>query len=62
VGHFLIPRAEAEAKEAVDPFTVEIIRSAVVATTDEMKTNLMRTAYTPTVYEGLDFTVALTDP
>jgi N-methylhydantoinase B len=48
-------------KTQVDPFTVEIIRSGLVATTDEMKTNLMRTAYNRIVYEALDFTVALTD-
>jgi N-methylhydantoinase B len=29
----------------VDAFTAEVIRSTVVAITDEMKTNLMRTAY-----------------
>ena len=45
----------------LDPFTTEIIRSGVIATTDEMKTNLMRTAYNPIVYEAMDFTVALTD-
>ena len=30
---------------AVDAFTAEVIRNAVVAITGEMKTNLMRTAY-----------------
>ncbi len=45
----------------IDPFTVEIIRSGVVATTEEMKTNLMKTSYNPIVYESEDFTVALTD-
>jgi len=45
----------------VDPITAEIIRNAVVAITDEMKTNLMRTAYNMIIYEALDFTVGLFD-
>ena len=44
-----------------NPVTAEIIRSALVAITDEMKTNLMRTAYNPIIYEALDFTVGLFD-
>gem|GEM_PF-4532505 len=32
---------------AVDAFTAEVIRNAVVAITREMKTNLMRTTVTP---------------
>ena len=43
----------------VDPITVEIIRNGVLAVTEEMKTNLMRTAYNIIVYEALDFTVGL---
>src|SRR5256885_12377895 len=45
----------------VDPITAEIVRSALVAITDEMKTNLMRTAYNMIIYEALDFTVGLFD-
>jgi hypothetical protein len=41
----------------LDPFTVEVIREAVVAITDEMKTTLIRTAYSEVIYEGEDFTV-----
>ncbi len=48
-------------EEKLNPFAVEIIRSAVIATTDEMKANLCKTSYTPTVYEAQDFTVAMTD-
>src|SRR2546422_11004567 len=44
-----------------DAITAEIIRNAVVAITDEMKTNLMRTAYNMIIYEALDFTVGLFD-
>ncbi|MDE3076574.1 MAG: hydantoinase B/oxoprolinase family protein, partial [Chloroflexota bacterium] len=46
---------------ATDAFTTEVIRSAVVAITDEMKTNLMRTAYNQIIYEAEDFTVGLFD-
>jgi N-methylhydantoinase B len=45
----------------IDAFTAEVIRSAVVAITDEMKTNLMRTAYNMIIYEAEDFTVGLFD-
>lgn len=44
---------------AVDPITVEIIRNGLLAVTEEMKTNLMRTAYNLIIYEALDFTVGL---
>ena len=43
----------------VDPITVEIIRNGLLAVTEEMKTNLMRTAYNLIIYEALDFTVGL---
>src|ERR1044072_7558703 len=45
----------------VDAFTAEVIRSTVVAITDEMKSNLMRTAYNMIIYEAEDFTVGLFD-
>jgi N-methylhydantoinase B len=44
-----------------DAITAEIIRNALIAITDEMKTNLMRTAYNPIIYEALDYTVGLFD-
>ncbi len=42
-----------------DAVLTEIIRNGVLAVTEEMKTNLMRTAYNPIIYEALDFTVGL---
>ena len=45
----------------IDPVTVEIIRNGLYAVTEEMKTNLMRTAYNLIIYEALDFTVGLFD-
>ena len=47
---------------ATDPVTTEIIRNGVLAVTEEMKTNLMRTAYNIIIYEALDFTVGLFTP
>ncbi len=44
---------------AVDPVLVEIVRNGVMAVTEEMKVNLMRTAYNMIIYEALDFTVGL---
>jgi N-methylhydantoinase B len=44
-----------------DPVLTEIIRNGLVAITEEMKTNLMRTAYNVIIYEALDFTVGLFD-
>ncbi|WP_310734387.1 hydantoinase B/oxoprolinase family protein [Ideonella livida] len=43
----------------VDAVTVEIVRNGLIAVTEEMKTNLMRTAYNLIIYEALDFTVGL---
>jgi N-methylhydantoinase B len=47
--------------DVVDAFTVEVIRSSLVSITEEMKTNLMRTAYNQVIYEAEDFTVGLFD-
>ena len=44
---------------ASDPVLTEIIRNGVLAVTEEMKSNLMRTAYNMIIYEALDFTVGL---
>src|SRR6266568_5804848 len=49
------------ASTGVDVITAEIIRNAVISITDEMKTNLMRTAYNMIIYEAEDFTVGLFD-
>src|SRR5579872_2731805 len=49
-------------KRKVDPVIVEIVRNGVIAVTEEMKTNLMRTAYNMIIYEALDFTTGLFTP
>ncbi len=51
-----MPRKPAPKTDAV---LTEIVRNGVLAVTEEMKTNLMRTAYNMIIYEALDFTVGL---
>ena len=51
--------ATAQQTAAADPIVTEIVRNALVGITEEMKTNLMRTAYNMIIYEALDFTVGL---
>src|SRR4029077_3324369 len=53
--------AEAKPKTTDKPVTTEIVRNGLIAATEEMKTNLMRTAYNMIIYEALDFTVGLFD-
>jgi len=48
-------------KTSVDPITTEIIRNAFIAAADEMNATLIRSAYTPIIYEGKDCSVALLD-
>ena len=38
---------------------LRVVRNGVLAVTEEMKTNLMRTAYNMIIYEALDFTTGL---
>jgi N-methylhydantoinase B len=45
-----------------DPVTTEIVRNGLLAVTEEMKTNLTRTAYNIIIYEALDFTVGIFTP
>ena len=55
--------AEPPAKSAacINPVVTEIVRNGLVAVTEEMKINLMRTAYNMIIYEALDFTVGIFD-
>ena len=54
--------AAAQPKRAADAVLTAIIKNGVLAVTEEMKTNLMRTAYNMIIYEALDFTVGLFTP
>ena len=49
------------AVRTLDPITTEIIRSALTAAADEMNATLIRSAYTPVIYEMKDCSVALLD-
>ena len=42
-----------------DPITVEIVRSALIACSLEMKVDLRRTAYNPIINEMNDFSVGI---
>src|SRR5215510_6885568 len=55
-------RGKTSAKRTADPVVTEIVRNGVIAVTEEMKTNLMRTAYNIIIYEALDFTTGLFTP
>jgi N-methylhydantoinase B len=55
-------RKKAGKTPRLDPVIAEIVRNGVIAVTEEMKTNLMRTAYNMIIYEALDFTVGLFTP
>jgi N-methylhydantoinase B len=55
-------KSKAKKSRKVDPVIVEIVRNGVLAVTEEMKTNLMRTAYNMIIYEALDFTTGLFTP
>lgn len=46
---------------SVDPITTEIIRNAFVAIASDMNATLIRSAFTPVIYEGKDCSVALID-
>jgi N-methylhydantoinase B len=53
------PRKVGISRPKADAVLTEIVRNGVLAVTEEMKTNLTRTAYNPIIYESLDFTVGL---
>ena len=52
-------RSMSTAAPRITPVLMEIVRNGVIAVTEEMKTNLTRTAYNMIIYEALDFTVGL---
>ncbi|GAB3383953.1 hydantoinase B/oxoprolinase family protein [Amycolatopsis echigonensis] len=46
---------------SISPVTTEIIRSALIQAAEDMNMTLIRSSYTPTIYEGKDCAVALLD-
>jgi N-methylhydantoinase B len=53
--------ASPQRSDQVDPVTLEVVRSALVAYADEMSTVLSRTAYNMMIYEVHDYCVGLID-
>lgn len=49
------------ASERADPVTTEVVRNALNSAANQMKNALIRTAFTPIIYEAHDFAVALYD-
>jgi N-methylhydantoinase B len=47
--------------QGADPVTTEIIRQGLNAAADHMKSALIRTSFSPIIYEALDFAVAFYD-
>ncbi len=47
--------------DTADPITTEIIRQGLNAAAEHMKRTVIRTAFSPIIYEALDFAVALYD-
>ena len=45
----------------MDPVTLEIFHEAIVSTVADMRITVMRTAFSSIIYEGQDFSCALTD-
>jgi N-methylhydantoinase B len=45
-----------------DRFTMDVLREAFLAVSDEMFVSLQRTSQSPVIYEVLDFAVGITDP
>ena len=48
-------------KTSIDPITMEIVRAGMLSAADEMKLNLVRSAYTALIYEAQDMCVAILD-
>ena len=51
----------AEATRQTDPITTEIIRNLFISCAQDMNATMIRSAYTPIIYEGKDCSVALLD-
>jgi N-methylhydantoinase B len=52
----------AAAAPGIDPITTEIIRHALCSITDQIDKNIIRTAFSPLIYEYRDFSVGILDP
>ncbi|MBS1677853.1 MAG: hydantoinase B/oxoprolinase family protein [Actinobacteria bacterium] len=55
-----LPRRLREAGD-VDPITTEIIRNGLLSAAEQMKRTVVRTAFSPLIYETLDFAISIYD-
>lgn len=55
------PHERTPSRLDVDPVTAEVIRQGLISAANQMKQVCIRTAFSPTIYESLDFAVALYD-
>ena len=55
-------RGSASGALDTDPITTEVIRHSLNSAAEQMKRALVRTAFSPVIYEVLDFAVAIYDP
>jgi N-methylhydantoinase B len=55
------PAADRDAERAVDPVTLEVVRNACEAVTEEMTADLVRTGYSPNITDRRDCSCALFD-
>ena len=53
---------DADGSSDTDPVLVEVIRHGLNSAANQMKRALVRTAFSPVIYEVLDFAVAIYDP
>ena len=53
--------ADSARSSRTDPITTEIIRNAFVSCAQDMNATLIRSSYTPIIYEGKDCSVAILD-
>ncbi|MFD0664124.1 hydantoinase B/oxoprolinase family protein [Thermocatellispora tengchongensis] len=58
---FTAPEPDRGGGREADPVTTEIVRQGLNAAADHMKRSLIRTAFSPIIYEALDFAVAFYD-
>jgi N-methylhydantoinase B len=50
-----------QAPVAADPFTTQVVRHGLISAAEQMKRALIRTSFSPVIYEILDFAVAIYD-
>ena len=57
----LIEPSESRMAERVDTITTEVVRHSLHSAAEQMRRALMRTAFSPIIYDVLDFAVAIYD-